>query len=205
MPQILRYLLTMLWGAVAALAAYLCLRPWRRKRLTDRGLVSPALREAALCLFWMFCGGMALLTLTPRWTVSSFVDMFHGYPWNAGQQPFFRWGSYNLSPLRTFRQDKLILLGNLAMFIPFGFFTALLWRGWSRRRALLTGFAITAFVECWQLLVGRAFDIDDLLLNTLGVYCGHLLWRLLRRIRPKLTEKFHCQGQEYDKSEYSHD
>ena len=75
----------------------------------------------------------------------------------------------------------------------------------SRRRALLTGFAITAFVECWQLLVGRAFDIDDLLLNTLGVCCGHLLWRLLRRIRPKLTEKFHCQGQEYDKSEYSHD
>ena len=60
-------------------------------------------------------------------------------------------------------------------------------------------------MECWQLLVGRAFDIDDLLLNTLGVYCGHLLWRLLRRIRPKLTEKFHCQGQEYNKSEYSHD
>lgn len=37
MPQILRYLLTMLWGAVAALAAYLCLRPWRRKRLMGRG------------------------------------------------------------------------------------------------------------------------------------------------------------------------
>ncbi len=47
MPQLLRYLLTMPWGAAAALAAYLCLRPWRRKRLMGRGLASPALREAA--------------------------------------------------------------------------------------------------------------------------------------------------------------
>lgn len=136
------------------------------------GLISPALREAALCLFWMFCGGMAVLTLTPAEPSPPFIDMLHGCPWNAGQQPFFRLGTYNPSPLRTFQQDKRILLGNLVMLVPFGFFTSLLWRGWRWQRALLTGFAITAFVECWQLLVSRAFGIDDLLLNTLGGCCG---------------------------------
>ncbi len=194
MDRLAAYLLTLLWGALPALAAYLCLRPWRQRRLRRLRLVSPPLREAALCLFCMFCGGMAMLTLTPRWAVSSFVDLLHGYPWNAGEQPFFRLGTWNLTPLRSFAQDRFILLGNVVMFVPFGFFAALLWRNFTARRALLTGLAITAFVECWQLLVGRTFDIDDLLLNTLGVCCGCFLWHLLRRLRPELTEKFHCQA-----------
>ncbi len=176
MYRIAAYLLDMLPGAVAALALYLCLFPRRRRQLIQQGLTSSALREAALCLFWMFCGGMAVLTLTPRW-----LDM-----------PF-RLGTINLTLFRTFRQNKIILLGNIVMFVPFGLFPALLWRGWTWRRALLAGAGITAFIECTQLLVGRAFDVDDLLLNTLGAFLGWLLWRLLRQICPRLTERFHCQ------------
>ena len=61
------YLLGMVWGAIPALTVFLCLGPWRRRRLRERGLESPRLRETVLALFWMFCGGMAVLTLTPRW------------------------------------------------------------------------------------------------------------------------------------------
>ena len=42
------------------------------------------------------------------------------------------------------------------MFLPFGFFPALLWRGCTWKRALATGLCVTGFIECWQLLVGRA-------------------------------------------------
>mgnify|MGYP002234153993 CR=1 FL=1 len=50
--------------------------------------------------------------------------------------------------------------------------------------------AITGFVECWQLLVGRAFDIDDLILNTLGVLTGFWLLRLLERFVPAAVRRF---------------
>ena len=43
---------------------------------------------------------------------------------------------------------------------------------------------------CWQLLVGRAFDIDDLILNTLGVLAGFWLLRLLERRAPGAVRRF---------------
>ena len=73
------YLLTLLAGGCAALTVYGCLLPWRRRRLRRAGLVSPPLREGAMALFWMFCGGMAALTLGPRWVVWSLVGLLHGY------------------------------------------------------------------------------------------------------------------------------
>ena len=76
------------------------------------------------------------------------------------------------------------------MFLPFGFFPALVWRESAWTRALLTGFCVTGFIECWQLLVGRAFDIDDLWLNTLGAMAGFWLLRLLERLAPAQVEKF---------------
>lgn len=194
----LGYLAAIAFGAVPALAAYLCLLPWRRRRLRRRGLSSPAAREIVLALFWMFCGGMAVLTLLPRWVIWSIRDVLHGYGWNAGGYPFFARGNVNMVLLHTFAPDVhslYIFVGNIVMFVPFGFFAALLWRGYTRRRALLTGFAITLFVECCQLSVGRTFDIDDLLLNTLGVFCGYLLWVLADKCAPRSTKKFRVNGE----------
>ncbi|MEI3347832.1 MAG: VanZ family protein [Dysosmobacter sp.] len=181
------YLRKMLPGVLAALAVYGCLYPRRCRRLQAAGLISLRRREIALVLFWMFCGGMVMLTLTPRE-----FDLIAALRWGwAG--PFFRLGSVNLIPFQTVRLNGMllyILLGNILMFLPFGFFPALVWRGSAWKRALLTGFCVTGFIECWQLLVGRAFDIDDLWLNTLGAMAGFWLLRLLERLAPAQVEKF---------------
>ena len=136
-----------------------------------------------MALFWMFCGGMALVTLTPRWVVQALADLLQGCGWNGEGNPFFAPGTVNLVPFRTLG-DGYILAGNLIMFLPFGFFPALLWRGCTWKRALAAGLCVTGFIECWQLLVGRAFDIDDLWLNTLGAFCGFWSWCLLDRAAP---------------------
>ena len=114
-----------------------------------------------MALFWMFCGGMALVTLTPRWVVQALAGLLQGCGWNGEGHPFFAPGTVNLVPFRTLG-DGYILAGNLIMFLPFGFFPALLWRGCTWKRAFAAGLCVTGFIECWQLLVGRAFDIDDL-------------------------------------------
>lgn len=185
----LDFLLRMVPGILAALILFLGLRPLRKRWLAALGLVSPAPREVVLALFWMFCGGMALLTLTPRWfdLLSILADRPDSLP------AFFTWGSVNLTPLRTFGLDfwtLYILLGNIVMFLPIGFFAALLWRGATWKRMLLLGFLTSLFIECWQLLVGRSFDVDDLLLNTLGVLLGALLCQALRRLFPGLSTFF---------------
>lgn len=182
----------MLPGLLAAAAVYGALYPWRKGRLSARGLRSTSLREGAMLLFWMFCGGLALLTLTPQWfSLLTFLSE-PGAPW----PPFFAAGSVNLVPLRTFGLEPwrfFILLGNIVMFVPFGFCAALLWRGARWPGALVLGALITLGIECWQLLVGRAFDVDDLLLNTFGVLCGYWLWLALRRLFPAFAPLFQVE------------
>ena len=143
-----------------------------------------------MALFWMYCGGAAILGLTPRWVVLSLAGLPLGLPWNPAGLPFFSPGSVSLIPFRTFSYSTYILVANVALFMPFGLFSALLWRGFTWQRLLLTGGCITLFIETCQLFIGRAFDIDDLLLNTLGVLLGGLLGLLLRRLAPGLTRRF---------------
>ena len=179
----------MLPGMLAALALYGCLYSRRMGKLKTMGLASSRGREAVLVLSWMFCGGMAMVTLTP-WGFSLFDVLRRGW---AG--PFFQLGYVNLVPFQTFCLSGVLLytlLGNIIMFLPFGFFPALLWRGYTWKRALVTGLCVTGFIECWQLIVGRAFDIDDLMLNTLGTLCGFWLWKGLDARMPRGL-RMHCK------------
>lgn len=190
-----RYIQAMLPGAILALALFFLLRPFRMRRLAGRGLSSSLRREAVLLLLYLFSGGMAALTLLPSDWVNPLVNLIYGVPLG----PFFSLGSVNLNLFATLelghqtRFTIFILLGNIIMFIPFGFFAALLWRGFTWKRVLVLGLCITAFIECWQLCIGRAFDIDDLLFNALGVLCGYGLWRLLERAAPAFAGRFQVQ------------
>lgn len=181
------YAVKMLPGILAAALAYGLLLPRRRRSLASACLLSSRAREAAMLVFWAFCGGMAILTLTPDW-----------FDWRsilAGgvHMPFFMWGTVNLQPFGSYwgtLWSALIVLANVVMFLPFGFFPALLWRNDTWWKALLAGFAVTLFIECCQLCVGRAFDVDDLLLNTTGAMLGYWLWLLLRKMAPRFTARF---------------
>lgn len=63
-----------------------------------------------MALFWMFCGGMALVTLTPRWVVQALAGLLQGCGWNGEGNPFFAPGTVNLVPFRTLG-DGYILAG----------------------------------------------------------------------------------------------
>lgn len=179
----------MLFGAVPALVLFFCLRPVRLRRLGQKGLSSPPHRETALALFWTYCGGTALLGLTPRWVVRSLAGLPLGMPWNEAGLPFFSPGNVNLVPFDTFSQSTYVLIANIVLFMPFGLFAALLWRGYHWKRALLTGACITLSIEICQLFIGRTFDVDDLMLNIAGVFCGFLLALAVRRLFPRFAGK----------------
>lgn len=49
----------------------------------------------------------------------------------------------------------------------------------------MAGAAISALIEFIQLFIGRSSDIDDAILNTLGVMLGYCVLRLYKKISSK--------------------
>ena len=77
------------------------------------------------------------------------------------------------------------IIGNVVGFVPVGFLVSVLTpnrhKGWI---ALAIGFAVSLTIEILQLsFVIRVFDVDDLLLNSLGAWFGFLIFLLLNICR----------------------
>ena len=106
---------------------------------------------------------------------------------------------YNLTPFQEIKRfwiyrhrvgfwvAFLNLAGNVIGFLPFGFFLPILSRQ-LRNGALVTmlGFGLSLLVESIQLIfkVG-CFDVDDLILNTLGAAIGYMLFAVCNYLRRK--------------------
>ena len=85
----------------------------------------------------------------------------------------------------------LNLLGNIVAFIPFGFFLPVLYpRCRSFLYTVFFSFEFSLMVETIQLVskVG-SFDVDDLLLNTLGGALGCLIFYWMNRVRRNYETK----------------
>ncbi|MCI8599137.1 MAG: VanZ family protein [Lachnospiraceae bacterium] len=74
------------------------------------------------------------------------------------------------------------LAGNVAVFIPYGFALPLLFRKvHSFLQVTILSFGFSLLVETLQLILRvGCFDVDDLLLNTVGGCIGYLIFACLR-------------------------
>ena len=82
------------------------------------------------------------------------------------------------------RRDLLLnVVGNVSMFIPSGIVLPIIYRNLnSFRKVVSTGILISLFIELIQLPFSvRASDVDDLILNTLGVIIGYGIYTLGRK------------------------
>ena len=197
------YVAQMLPCMVLAAIAFSALLPWRKRRLARRGLVSGIWREGALLLFTMFCAGLAALTVFPAyfWTTYHWQEAFQGrepfFPLTPLAQsiPNIQWTPTFLRNLLDGSWGAYMVVANTMIFLLVGLFPALLWRGNRCMLGLLTGFCTSFCVEFLQLFVGRATDIDDLILNTLGGLLGGLLCLLFARMAPRFTQHFQVEAQ----------
>lgn len=110
-------------------------------------------------------------------------------------------GGYNLVPfteiLRYEFGSKLFVynvLGNIAIFVPFGFIVAEYIKPKTIMPPLFISLIVSSTVEFVQLNIGRSFDIDDILLNILGCIVGYLLYVGLTAIKNHLPKIFQKDG-----------
>ncbi len=82
---------------------------------------------------------------------------------------------------------QLNIIGNVTMFIPVGIVWPVCFKKLDKLwKATLAGGGFSLFIEITQLLFyERCSDIDDLLMNTSGVFIGAVIYFLIRRFKKK--------------------
>ena len=165
------------------------------------------MHEVLLALFTVYIIGLASQTIIPRWYFGIISDtgefyfdihLFKGIfsvnlvPFRTISQYFFQtnanvddWGSVSI----------LNILGNVFIFSPIGFFVPLIWDHLrSFRKILLVGLSVTCFIEVFQLFIGRSTDIDDVILNTIGVVIGYGIFPLRKLFTRPSKDKMGSHG-----------
>ncbi len=95
----------------------------------------------------------------------------------------------NLVPFREIMRYKFgsrlfikNVVGNVVLFIPYGLFTSLYLKLNKPIHAFCLVFFASTTVEFTQLLIGRVFDIDDIILNVLGGLLGYFFYSVFDKI-----------------------
>ena len=178
------------------LARFLFLRR-RAKRLGARSGVKRVklkynkLREVFLGLFVVFM--MALLVFVWQGEYHSPQVMLR-----LARHRLMTGEGINLVPFHTIRNYYrafgvkgdlfgINIIGNILMFVPWGFGLLLLWKK-NRKlwRLVVLSALLPILIETSQLFIGRHVDVDDFILNFTGGILGGFLFWLLARLFPKL-------------------
>jgi glycopeptide antibiotics resistance protein len=133
-------------------------------------------REVGLWLFFIYLLAVIHLTFTPFQVWPAYLAR------NATLIPF-------VETIGMFQYERLTIslyniFGNLVMLVPFGFFLALIFpRTRKLRTIVLYSFCLSFFIELLQWVWAiRVFDIDDIILNTIGGGLGFLLFLFAQRL-----------------------
>ncbi|PKM71660.1 MAG: hypothetical protein CVU91_12930 [Firmicutes bacterium HGW-Firmicutes-16] len=101
--------------------------------------------------------------------------------------------SINLKPFQVLEDmsgNPTNFWGNIFLFVPFGLLLVLV----SKRCqwlhiTLLAGAGLSLFVEILQLFSTRGADVDDVILNTVGTFCGYILGKIILGLIPPLKSR----------------
>ncbi|WP_246589543.1 VanZ family protein [Desertibacillus haloalkaliphilus] len=107
--------------------------------------------------------------------------------------------NYNLMPFRSIyriavfspdiRDPIRILLGNVILFIPFGFLMPLVFKPRARSFLKVTalGMMVSISIELYQFLFTyRVANVDDVILNTTGAAVGFCLFYIGHRLKKRI-------------------
>lgn len=115
-----------------------------------------------MCLFY----AVTFQDIDASWSTSNFIPFKEMLRYDFGSRLFIK-----------------NVLGNMLMFIPFGFFSSYFLKEKKLLPILVITIIISFTIEFTQLKIGRVFDIDDIFLNIIGGMIGHYIYRIMVKIK----------------------
>lgn len=164
---------------------------WRRKVVKDHSL--HVRREVALAIFTLFMVGLLTLTFENgyEWMRSrSLAEAIMRFRGNVGVNkiPFHTIRIY-LKHASNVQYLWINVIGNIVMFIPWGFGLPLLWEKYqSAFKVAFMSLMLPILIEFFQLFVGRSVDVDDVILNFIGGVLGGLLYLIGQKLFPGIKQ-----------------
>lgn len=148
-------------------------------------------REILYLIFICYIVGLFNLVLVP---INFWNIIWYNIFYNFNENPFagiFDF-SYNFIPtiykiiIGEYTLDswgKAMIVGNFLMFIPMGILLSLCLENVNKKNIFKYAVLIPLAIEVLQLVVGRSFDIDDLVMNFLGIVIGYYLVKLIKKLK----------------------
>lgn len=107
------------------------------------------------------------------------------------------WSTNNFIPfkeiLRYSITSRLFLknvIGNMLMFLPFGFFISYYLENKKPYLTIFLTLIASIAIEIVQLSIGRVFDVDDIILNLCGGLLGYGIYYLMYKVSEKIPSIF---------------
>lgn len=107
------------------------------------------------------------------WSTNNFIPFKEIFRYSIGSRLFFK-----------------NVLGNMLLFLPFGFFISYYLKVDNYKLSLLQILIASISIEVVQMSIGRVFDIDDIILNVIGGLIGYYLYHIIDKIGNKLPQVF---------------
>lgn len=154
-------------------------------------------REILYLIFICYIVGLFNLVLVP---INFWNIIWYNIFYNFNENPFagiFDF-SYNFIPtiykiiIGEYTPDswvKAMIVGNFLMFIPMGILLSLCFENGNKKNIFKYAVLIPLAIEVLQLVVGRSFDIDDLVMNFLGIVIGYFIVELVKKIKCLINVK----------------
>ena len=121
-----------------------------------------------LCLFYV------VTFQDVSWSTSNYVPFKEMFRYSFGSRLFFK-----------------NVVGNMLMFMPFGFFVAYILKLKKVWIMSLLSLIVSLTIETIQSIIGRVFDVDDIILNVLGCLLGFGLYKICKKEVDRLPSFFH--------------
>ena len=139
----------------------------RYYRVKDAGIPKTAL--GLIVIFALYI--MGVYHFTGSGTIREYI--LHGFRINRFM--------VNLIPFsREIDVNAYVL--NVILFVPLGFLIPVVWEKGRRFWYIFrTGIGLSLIIEASQLLNNRSFDVDDLILNTVGGIIGFLVFMIVNK------------------------
>lgn len=118
-----------------------------------------------LCLFYV------VTFQDVSWSTSNYVPFKEMFRYTLGSRMFFK-----------------NVVGNMLMFVPYGFFVAYFLKLKKARYIFLLSALVSITIETIQRVIGRVFDVDDIILNIIGGLFGFIVFKLIYFFKGKAPE-----------------
>lgn len=139
-------------------------------------------KEILYLIFVCYIAGLFNLVLVPR---NFWNTIWYNIFYNLNENPFEGIFDFSYNFISTIYKIiigeytlgswvKTMIVGNLLMFIPMGIMLPLVFKNINKKNIFVIAILITLLIEILQPIVGRSFDIDDIIMNFIGSIIGYL-------------------------------